>query len=171
MLPAVVQRLNAGMARIGLDEASQSSFLDACFALQTTAMRGAANPAEIAVPTAYASAGKSLAISELSTDKLLLKIYDQGADTTQPAHSTALPPVGTWLRLTEIEEQAICGLLCQSSPDSGLLLIANPDWGFALAMHPDLLEQKLKTGSARNCTHDSLFDKAAEQALHSPAAL
>lgn len=172
MLPAVVRRLNAGMARIGLDEASQSSFLDACFALQTTAMRGATAP-EAASPTTYAiAAAKSLAISELSTDKLLLKIYDLGTDATLPGHSTALPPpVGTWLRLTEIDEQPLCGLLCQISPDSGLLLIANPDWDFALAMHPDVLEQKLKAGSAHNCMHDSLFDKAAEQALHSPAAL
>jgi hypothetical protein len=46
------------------------------------------------------------------------------------------------------------------------LLIANPDWGFALAIHPARLESMLASGTARTCSNDSLFDSAAEKALH-----
>jgi len=171
LLPSVVQRLNAGMARLGLAAETQSAVLDTCFALQTAAMRGATGklPETGAAPTASPA---TASISELSTDKLLLKIYDLASDAPpgiRQAFSTTKP--GAWLYLTKIEEEPICGLVCQVSPESGLLLLANPAWNFALAIHPGLLEDMLLAGRAHNCNADSLFDKAAERALLFPAVL
>lgn len=170
LLPSVVQRLNAGMARLGLAADTQSAFLDACFALQTAAMRGGSGTPP-AAPTAAPEAplGRTAAVSELSTDKLLLKIFDLAGDNAYAGGPGAQP--GNWLRLSKIEEQPICGRICRISPDSGLLLLANPDWHFALALHPALLGNMLQSGSARNCSNESLFDKAAERALNFPAAL
>ena len=164
MLQPMVQRLNAGMARIGVPEETQSAFLDTCFSLQTAAMRGAAGkPPETVQPAAQEGGPTS---SELVSGKLLLKIFDRPGNT---ANSSRLrpPPArpGSWLLLSLSENPPLCGRLCPGSPDSSLLLVANPDWGFALAIHPDVLENMLATGSARICSNDSLFNSAAEKAL------
>ena len=164
MLPALLQRLNLGMARIGLPEEIQSAFLDTCFALQTAAMRPTdttqAAPAE-ATPAVPPTAKPG--ISELSAGNLLLKIIDQGSTETSRLRASVRP--GAWLTLQLNDKPPICGRLCQISPESGMLLLANPDWQFALAIHPNSLEQMLKAGRAQLSSNESLFNSAAEQAL------
>lgn len=165
MLQPMLQRLNAGMARINMPEDAQAAFLDTCFALQTAAMRGAAESTpELAPPAATEPAQN---FSELSSGNLLLKIFDQPAGhpgATRLRTPAARP--GSWLLLSlNGADGPICGELCPDSPESSLHLIANPDWGFAVAIHPAILENMFAAGSARVCSTDSLFDSAAEKAL------
>lgn len=161
MLPPMLLRLNAGMARIGLPAAEQAAFLDACFALQTAAMRRTPTPTSTPSPPPQPES-KPLH-SALDDDHLHLKIIDQPGDTNR-SRLPALRP-GTWVTLPLDEGFPFCGRLCQISPESGLLLFANPDREFAVAVHPDLLASLLKAGSARQHNDESLFDAAAEQAL------
>lgn len=171
MLQPMLQRLNAGMARIKVPEAEQAAFLDTCFALQTAAMRGAAsNHAPETPPPNIAASHPE--VSELTIGELRLKVIDQTSGNNRLRPPPARP--GCWLRLSlsEVnEELPLCGRLCPSSPDSTLLLIANPDWGFALAIHPDILDNMFANNTARICSTDSLFDAAAEKALQQTASL
>lgn len=167
ILPPMLQRLNAGMTRIGIPAAEQEAFLDLCFALQTAAMRRAAEaPAEaIAAPPLTKTGAPT--ISELSAGDLLLQIVDH-ADSSLPAVSRlgrAAPRPGQWLDFQLGDEAPRCGRLAQISPTSGMLLLANPDWDFAVALHPHILDSLLKLGTARIVSQDSLFDRAAERAL------
>lgn len=173
ILPPMLQRLNAGMTRIGIPAAEQEAFLDLCFALQTAAMRRTPEtPAEaIAAPPLMKTGAPT--ISELSAGELLLQIVDH-ADSSLPAVSRlgrSAPRPGQWLDFQLGDEAPRCGRLAQISPTSGMLLLANPDWDFAVALHPHILDSLLKLGTARLVSQDSLFDRAAEQALHrAPAA-
>lgn len=168
MLQPMLLRLNAGMARINVPETEQTAFLDACFALQTAAMRGAtsSSPPTPEAATPYV-ATKRPEIGELVSGELRLKIIDQTSASNRLRPPPARP--GSWLRLSlnegNEEELPLCGRLCPSSPDSTLLLIANPDWGFALAIHPEILDNMFANNTARICSTDSLFDAAAEKAL------
>lgn len=174
LLQPMLQRLNAGMARINVPDTEQAAFLDTCFALQTAAMRGAvgaqaAPTAPTATPepaSASADAGLGPEIRELAAAGLRLKIIDQGTVGKHLRPPPARP--GSWLRLSLEaggEQPPLCGRLCPSSPDSTLLLVANPDWGFALAIHPEMLDDMFANKKARICSNDSLFDAAAEKAL------
>lgn len=166
MLPALLQRLNAGMARIGLPEETQGAFLDTCFALQTAAMRatGATPPAPANEAPAMPPAAKP-GVSELTAGQLLLKIIDLSGTQAETSRLRAAVRPGVWLSLNLNGKPPICGRLCQISPETGMLLLANPDWQFALAIHPNILEQMLKAGRARISSNESLFNSAAEQAL------
>ncbi|WP_066885748.1 DUF1631 family protein [Dechloromonas denitrificans] len=166
MLPALLQRLNAGMARIGLPEETQGAFLDTCFALQTAAMRATGAPPPVpADQTPAIPAAAKPGVSELSAGHLLLKIIDLSGNQAEASRLRAAVRPGVWLSLTLNGKPPICGRLCQISPESGMLLLANPDWQFALAIHPNILEQMLKAGRAQLSSNESLFNSAAEQAL------
>lgn len=169
MLQPMLQRLNSGMARIGVPEAEQANLLDVCFALQTAAMRGSGEaPAAAPSATSY-SASATQEPSELVVGDLRLKILDRNSGNSRLRPPPARP--GCWLRLAMDDEQRLCGRLCPGSPDSNLLLIVNPDWGFALAIHPEILEHMFASNAARVCSSDSLFDAAAEKALRQSAVL
>lgn len=168
ILPPMLQRLNAGMARLGVPQATQAAFLDTCFALQTAAMRRTLDTTDPAQPPALppASTGKPVQ-SEVQSGTLTLKVVDVDRDLGEAGGPVRSPiPIDSWVRLTLSRSAPLVGRLSQISPESGLLLFANPDWPFALALHPDLLRRMLKGGSARRCDGLSLFDVAAEQALN-----
>lgn len=167
ILPPMLQRLNAGMSRIGIPAAEQEAFLDQCFALQTAAMRRAAEAPAEAIPAPPLTKTGAPTISELSAGDLLLQIVDH-ADSSLPAVSRlrqGAPRPGQWLDFRLGDEAPRCGRLAQISPTSGMLLLANPDWDFAVALHPHILDSLLKLGTARIVSQDSLFERAAERAL------
>lgn len=171
MLQPMVLRLNAGMARIEVPEEVQTAFLDACFELQSAAMRGTAGQTAARTETALPNSAASVQeFSELSSGKLLLKIFDQAEAGPNSARTRPAPVrPGSWLLFSLPDTPPLCGRLCTGSLDSKLQLIANPDWGFAVALHPERLENMLATGAARVCSRDSLFDRAAEKALQRTA--
>ena len=165
VLQPMVQRLNAGMARIAVPEAEQAAFLDSCFALQTAAMRGTAAPEDNRASEPMAGDSSKPASSEFESAGLRLRVLDQ---LRQPAGNRLRPaPVrpGHWLRLSFDGKTPVTGLLCPGDSGSALQLIANPDWDHALAIHPDILEEMMAARTARICDTDSLFEAAAEKAL------
>jgi len=162
ILPAMLQTLNDGMARLQLAPDSRKEFMDVCFALQTTALRGGSS--DLPPPaSAPAAESETMCQRDIEADGRLLKILDL-APTRTPLR---LPPskVGDWLTFIGPDSHPLCGRLCYVSPDSGQSLLLNPDWPHACSLHPLLLDRQLQEGKARICSGDSLFNSAAEEAL------
>lgn len=169
-LPQMLQKISAGMQRVAVPEAARAEFLDACFALQTAAMRGSAVTGDQA-PAAPAggarpAAGVVPALSELRNGVQRLRIYDlAGASRGAGRYRQAAVHAGDWLSFHMGEEEPVCGRVCHVAKGSGKLLLANPDWDFAVLLHPALAESQLKEGRASVSSQVSLFNAAAEQAL------
>jgi hypothetical protein len=167
-LPAMLEVLTAGMQRIGLSDAARAEFLDTCFRLQTTAMRGidgGTHAAAVRAPAAARPAPQA-AVSELRSGAHLLRIYDYpgGARRTARYRQTNLRN-GDWLLFCLGDEAPICGRICQISKVTGKLLLANPEWEFAVILHPGIVNDQLREGQASLLSRVGLFNAAAEQAL------
>ena len=170
-LPQLLQVLTKGMQRISLSDALRAEFLDACFALQTAAMRGASPPVanDTPVPESGAvsrAAGAGPDVSELQVGAQLLKILDlAGAHAGPGKYRQTQVRVGDWVAFRMVDDQALCGRVSNIDRFSGKLLFANPDWVFAVLLHPALLDNQFKAGTASVASQVSLFNAAAEQAL------
>lgn len=170
LLPTMLQKLTAGMTRIKVPEDEKAAFMDACFALQTAALRGAAAPSPSATEEQAAKPAETPVprILELQAGDRLLQVIE-----VDGAPGRLRPPackVGDWLVFPLGEEQ-LCGRLCHIAPDSGFSLFLNPAWSYAVAIHPFVLDQTLGNGTARICSGDSLFNTAAEEALQKTVPL
>ena len=170
-LPQMLQRISAGMLRVSVPEAARAEFLDACFALQTAAMRGAPRQGvEPVAPEAPAmartAAGVAPALSELRSGVQRLRIYDlAGAARAAGRYRPSPLHAGDWLSFRFPGDQPICGRICHVARGTGKMLLANPDWEFAVLLHPAIAESQLRDGEAAIDSRGSLFNAAAEQAL------
>ena len=167
-LPPMLEKLTAGMQRIGLPDAARAEFLDTCFRLQTTAMRGidsGSHDVALRTPAAARPAPRAT-VSELRSGAHLLRIYDYpgGARRTARYRRSNLRN-GDWLVFCMEDEAPICGRICQISKVTGKLLLANPDWEFAVILHPGVVNDQLREGRASLVSRLGLFNAAAEQAL------
>ena len=172
-LPSMLKGISAGMQKVAVPEAARSEFLDACFALQTGALRGAPRlDPEPAAAAAPATAGVAPVLGELRSASLRLRIYDLGGGARSAGrYRQSAVHAGDWLNCRLPDEAPICGRICHVAKDTGKLLLANPDWDFALLLHPALAESQLRDGLASISSGVSLFNAAAEQALRGAPAL
>jgi hypothetical protein len=169
-LPQMLQKISAGMQSVSVPDAARTEFLDACFALQTSALRGAnradaesVTPAKSATPRMVTGAVPTL--SELCSGTLRLRIYDMGGAWSGGRYRQSAVRTGDWLSFRLADEEPVCGRVCHLAKGSGKLLLANPDWDFAVVLHPGIVEGQLKEGRASISSGVSLFNAAAEQAL------
>lgn len=163
-LPQMLKTITAGMKHVSVPDAARAEFLDACFALQTAAMRGTT---QVAVSAPIATAPRPAAVvaptlSELRSGIQRLRIYDLGGGARLRQAGVS---VGDWLSFHLADEPPVSGRVCHVAKVSGKLLLANPDWDFAVLLHPAIAESQLKDGSASIISGISLFNVAAEQAL------
>lgn len=170
-LPQMLKTITAGMQHVSVPDAARAEFLDACFALQTAAMRGTHNETADAGATSPVlgatrpAAAATPALSELRSGVQRLRIYDLGGAWGGSRYRQSALVVGDWLSFCLADEPPICGRVCHIAKGSGKLLLANPDWEFAVLLHPALAEAQLKDGRASISSGVSLFNAAAEQAL------
>lgn len=168
-LPMILKRLKSGMESVGLAPAAQTAFLDTCFTLQTAALRGQ-NPmptsnAELSVtfnPPAPLTANPIA--GEIEAGGRVLRTLDFPAGQAPAGRNVAGTP-GDWMQIRDELEATQLAMICHRSPLGQRILFLNPDSKLALAIHPAILERQLRDGSARACGMDSLFDRAARQAL------
>lgn len=169
-LPEILKQLKAGMERIGLDATAQEAFLDACFALQTKAMRPAPANATPTGATPPLAAGErqrtddSPSDGEVSAGERRLRSLDFTGYRPPPSRPLPIKP-GDWLDVRLDDTPSTPFMLCQFSPTSQRALLCNPARDLALAVHPARLESMLRDGSARICPVESLFETAAARAL------
>lgn len=168
LVPGLLRRVGAGLDRIDVTPEARAPFLDACFTLQTAAIRPWAASAEggtnVAVtadpalaPAPQPEAGEIRAAG-LTLRTLALPGRSPGA--IQPSWGP-----GDWLEFTLPETGKVCGRLCGISPATGWPLFANPDWGYGVTLSPALLERQLRSGEAALRGAASFFDAAAGKAL------
>ncbi len=168
-LPTILKRLKSGMESVGLAPAAQTAFLDTCFTLQTSALRGQSPmPEPHAEPATTLSPPTALTTNpiagEIEAGGRVLRTLDFPAGQAPAGRSVAATP-GDWMQIRDELEATQLAMICHRSPLGQRVLFLNPDSKLALAIHPAILERQLRDGSARACGTDSLFDLAARQAL------
>jgi len=167
LIPALIKKITAGLDKLGVPQEARKSFMDACFALQTGALRG--RPSGSAPPPPPAPpkvAGLPQRVRILEAQGNVVQYLGQPVRQASPWRTekyTATP--GDWLRFSMPDGTSLCGRHCWQGENSRTILLHNPGWDYAVALAPQLLEQQLQAGTARVVSNASLFDEAAEQAL------
>ena len=170
VIPALVKRISAGLDAIGVSPEARKPFMNACFDLQTNALRGRPNSAppprqpDTLAPQKIPALPQRVRI--LEEQGIVVQYLGQPILPTSPwrgGRQTA--NVGDWLAFSMPDGTNLCGLYCVQAPNTRTILLHNREWGYAVALAPQLLEQQLQTGGARVMSNTSLFDEAAEKAL------
>lgn len=171
LIPFLVKQLNAGLDRLAVPQEQRKDVLDACFVLQTAALRGKSGAGEAAPPPVppgrtppVASPGTSPPARILEKDGKRVQYFGRPALPASPWR-TGGPRTGDWLVFAMPDGTSLCGKICWEGPASHTYLVFNPEWGFAVALAPQIVQQQLQAGKARIASAGSLFDDAAEQAL------
>lgn len=178
LVPALLKRLNSDLDQLGISTEARTPFLNACFDLQTAALRNRPDPAAALPPSQINPAaveispiepdasGNSRKVEILESNGKLVQYFGSSAPAGPAwrAGSSAARQ-GDWIALRLPDDEEHCGLHCGAAPDSGCVLLFNSDWGYAVALERRFLEQQLAGGSARIVSAAALFDEAAERAL------
>jgi len=172
-LPVVLKSVKAGMEQLEMPAEAQARVLDACFELQTRAMRPASsnknspdNGPAAAIPAPRGDK-RQMTQGRVEAGNLILHTLDFPAPLPDDIPKS-LPASGTWLSVQlEGVEHTLC--LCHRSPTSGRSLLFSPDPRLALSIHPQLLDIRLRDGSIRQLGEPPLFDRLLKRALESVA--
>jgi hypothetical protein len=169
-LPQVLKSVKAGMEQLAMPAEAQAAILDACFELQTRAMRpaGSASASQAApIPAPPYKGSRQMTQGRVEAGDLVLHTLDFPSLPSSELPKS-LPAPGVWLSVPlEGIEHTLC--LCQRSPTSGRSLLFSPDPRLALAIHPQLLELRLRDGSIRQLGEPPLFARLLSRALESVA--
>jgi hypothetical protein len=167
-LPSILKTLKDGMQYIGVATTEQEAFLDACFRLQTQALRATQ---EMNPSTLDNSSSNRLPTSnqppidgELREGNVLLRTLDF-AELQPPINRTARYELGDWLAIQLADGTSCLGCICHIAQFSHRVLLINPECGLAIAVHPAILDRQLREGDASIRSGCSLFDHAASRAL------
>ncbi|MFT3849182.1 MAG: DUF1631 family protein [Propionivibrio sp.] len=177
LVPSLIKRLNAELDALKLSAEERAPFLNACFDLQTAALRNRPDlTARAPMPptsapltnTAPSTAPQGEALPAVEILERDGKLVQYLGSPTPPTWRTGSATVtqGNWIVFRLPDEEPLCGRHCGEAPDaSGSVLLFNSDWGYAVALSRFHLEQQLADGKARILAATPLFDAAAEQAL------
>jgi hypothetical protein len=172
MVPALLRRINAGLARIGVAPAARTAFFDVCFALQTAALHAKAEApgaaAEAVEPPGEPSSEAQLSSVVADLRRLLCARLPAGSGLTAGYASAALK-TGDWVEFILPGGEVRCGRLCWSSAVLRVPMFYNPDWPEAVSMAPAILDRQLRRGDAVVLSSASLFEATAQKALRALA--
>lgn len=170
LIPALIKRINAALDDTQVSAAERKPFLDACFELQTAAMRNRPLDLSPLFPERTRAVGAT-GPGERGRAEVLerggtLVQYLGAARTAAPSWqgSGKSEKDGVWIEFS-LDGDRLCGCRCWQGPPWGTVLLFNPDWGFAVALAPAALDKQLGAGNARVVSGIALFDVAAESAL------
>jgi len=171
VIPALIRKINAGLDRIAVPADQRAPFLDACFALQTAALRGKALAETGATPPPASAPAADLPgafppVRILEKDGKRVQYLGRPNAPASPWRAEGeTVKAGDWLAFAMPDGLTLCGRICWQGPESRTWLLFNPKWGYAVAVAPRIVEQQLQSGKARRASAVSLFDEAAERAL------
>ena len=170
VIPALVKRLSAGLDSIGVTQDARKPFMNACFDLQTNALRGRPNspppPHQPDAPSPQKIPALPQRVRILEEQGIVVQYLGQPILPISPwrgGRQTA--NAGDWLAFSMPDGTNLCGLYCGQAPNTRTIVLHNREWGYAVALAPQILEQQLQTGGARVMSNTSLFDEAAEKAI------
>ena len=168
-LPKVLKSLKAGMEQLQLPADAQAGVLDACFELQTRAMRltgsGTDDSFDAALTSPRPGRNRQMTQGRVEAGNLILHTLDL-PDPFSGEQAESLPSQGAWLSVNlDGVDHTLC--LCHRSPASGRCLLFNPAPCLALSIHPQLLDLRLRDGSIRQLGEPPLFARLLARALES----
>ena len=176
LIPSLIKRLNVGLDSLGVSAEERKPFLDACFDLQTAALRGRTDAPSVvqspeAAPTSLDPGTLRNALTPRTVQLLeengkLVQYLGQPSATASPWRTGGSAwKEGDWISFSLPDGEHLCGCHCWKTAPSGTVLLYNMEWGYAVALAPAYLELQLRGGQARIVSDQSLFDDAAERAL------
>lgn len=162
-LPAVLQRLKADMESLSLSSEQQTQILDACFSLQTRAMRPGL-PAEAPIETVATTPVPAVMVDgQIESAHLILHTRDSRPPVPGKGRRSAYSP-GQWFQLRLAgREQNFC--LCQYSPGSERVLLLNVAHSEAFTMPAHLLAAEVAAGEIRLLGTADLVNSLLQRAL------
>ena len=178
LIPSLLKRINTALDRLDISTDERTPFVNACFDLQTAAMRSrpgapdlpAQAPAQAPLPTAASNpppgAVPASQAQILELNGKLVQYIGLPTETKSPWRTDGHAwKEGDWISFLLPDGERLCGRICWQGSLSGTVLLFNTGWGYAVALAPSSLEQQLRDGRARIVSGTSLFDEAASQAL------
>lgn len=174
LVPSLIRRINNGLDLIGMSQEQRVPFLDLCFNLQTSSLRGA-SPVLLPGSTTDAKRTVTLCIPKPEASQVIAGIElrrelhhgDDGEANVSPVYNnmTAAAYSGCWLQITCSDNTNLIGFVVWVDSRQGLVLIVNPDWGFALVTDTSSIDHWRKNGNLVNLSRRAIFDQAADHAL------
>ncbi len=167
LIPALLKRINAELDQAGISTEARKPFLDACFELQTAALRNRKALSDRAVAeenAAMPEAAPEEAVWHTADGRSLLCFPPGAAERPPGPQRGSAWPEGSWIAFRVAPEKTLYGRLCARSA-SGTLLLYNPAWPYAVALPPAQLERQLHLAQARIVSATPFFDRAAQLAL------
>ncbi len=182
LIPSLIKRINAGLDLLKVPAEERTPFLNACFDLQTAAMRN--RPESMLAPAApqtqveaeplaaplFPGMSSTVAMPDvklLESAGKLVQYLGRPAEMQSPWRTGGgnAWKDNDWISFVLPDGEHLCGLHCWKGSPSGTVLLFNNVWGYAVALSPAFLEQQLRSGQARVVSEQSIFDEAAERAL------
>jgi hypothetical protein len=175
LIPSLLKRINTELDRLDISTEERTPFVNACFDLQTAAMRSRPGtpdlPAQASAQAPAASTAPFGVVPAspaqiLELNGKLVQYIGLPTETKSPWRTDGHAwKEGDWISFLLPDGERLCGRICWQGSLSGTVLLFNTGWGYAVALAPSSLEQQLRDGRARIVSATSLFDEAASQAL------
>ena len=166
-IPALLKKINAGLNLVGISQEERKPFLDACFDLQTAALRNKSEAQLTSSPDTTES--KATPASSARPPQLLehegMRVRYQGQSSSWRSGSTTTCKEGDWVAFQITPEERLCGRLCWQGAPYATAVFFNPVWGYAVALPPAMLDAQLRAKQADVVSDVRLFDDAANRAL------
>lgn len=170
-IPALLRKINFWLDHIALPHEERKAFLDACFTLQTAALRGRAAdemppPPLTARPTGRANTAPPAQPCLLEADRHQVHYHATRVTSTAPQQSGSMTArTGDWLNYTLPDGKQLAGTCCWQDPQTRTVLLFAPSNRHALAVSQEAIDAQLSAGQARRLSGTALFDAAAQRAL------
>ena len=169
-IPALLKNINAWFDRIALPQDERKPFLDACFALQTAALRGRASEDGHPAPSPARPAPRA---AEPARPRILeadgRQVLYHAEPAAPPGRESAGPlaiKIEDWLNYTLPDGKRLSGTCCWLDQQTQTALLFSPANRHAYALPKAAIAAQLTSGQARMLTGTALFDDAAKRALH-----
>ena len=171
LIPTLLRRVNAGLDFGGISPEERKPFLDACFDLQTAALRNKSDLQQFTTSPSGASATAN-ASPPASADRPpqilehdAVRVRYLGQYRAWRSAGTAAYKEGDWIAFQITPEERLCGRLCWQGAPYATTVFFNPVWGHAVALPPTMLDAQLRGKQAEVVSDLRLFDDAANRAL------
>ncbi len=168
VLPALIQRVENGLASLGLGQQAREAALADCMEHHSALIAG--RPPEIAYASTAAPERMSLSRSSDIPELMMLHHTGYAAPRTYTSNLHTLLTVGTWVELALPDDSTLLGCVAWLGQGRKIALLADPDSGRLLAATMKCLTDLQRDTKLTVRNVGSVTDEAAQTAARSIAA-
>lgn len=168
LIPTLLKRINAGLDLANISAEERKPFLDACFDLQTAALRNRSSDfASMAATSQTLNDTRSTKPTNPQTLELkAIRVKYQGQSSASTWRGPPPWKEGDWVSFQAPgSDDRLCGRLCWQGGPYGTAVFFNIAWNYAVALAPTVLDQQFRNKQAEINSNKQLFDEAAASAL------